>query len=236
MTAGLQLRFRTGTGRGLDIDLDLPRHGITALTGPSGSGKTTCLRVVAGLERLPGARVAFGDETWQDGNSFVPPHRRALGYVFQEASLFTHLTVAGNLEFGRARVAAHERTIDTGEVAEMLGIAGLLGRKPDMLSGGERQRVAIARALLAAPRLLLMDEPLAGLDSARKQEILPYLERLRDNMSIPIVYVSHAADEVARLADHLVLLDGGKVLANGPMARTPRAGVRAQVVAMPLRR
>lgn len=221
MSAGLQMRFRLGAERALDIDLDLPARGITALTGPSGSGKTTCLRVIAGLERVPGARVCFGHETWQEANNFVPPHRRALGYVFQEASLFSHLTVAGNLAFGRKRTAAHKRPLDTDEVADMLGIAGLLGRKPDLLSGGERQRVAIARALLAAPRLLLMDEPLAALDWARKQEILPYLERLRDHLSIPIVYVSHAADEVARLADHLVLLGGGKVLANGPMARAP---------------
>ena len=231
MTAGLQLRFRTGAGPGLDVDLALPRHGITALTGPSGSGKTTCLRVVAGLERLPGARVMFGDETWQDGTRFLPPHRRALGYVFQEASLFAHLTVAGNLEFGRKRILAHERLLDPAQVADMFGIAALLGRKPDLLSGGERQRVAIARALLASPRLLLMDEPLAAVDSARKQEILPYLERLRDHLSIPILYVSHAADEVARLADHLVRLDGGKVVADRPIARAPACAVPARPVA-----
>lgn len=228
---GLRLRFRVdrsgqaasaAAGFALDVDLDLPQHGISALFGHSGSGKTTVLRVIAGLERLPGAYVAFGDEVWQDDERglFVPAHRRALGYVFQEANLFRHLTVRGNLDFGYKRVAPHERRFEPEPVAELLGIAGLLDRRTDRLSGGERQRVAIARALLASPRLLLMDEPLAALDVRRKQEILPYLERLRDELSIPILYVSHAPDEVARLADHLVLLDEGKVVASGPLGET----------------
>lgn len=206
-------------GFALDVDLDLPQAGITALFGHSGSGKTTCLRVIAGLERIAGARVSFGDEVWQDDGRgvFVPVHKRALGYVFQEASLFDHLTVRGNLEYGLKRVPVHERRFAPEAIAELLGIAALLEQRPARLSGGERQRVAIARALLASPRVLLMDEPLAALDFRRKREILPYLERLRDELSIPIIYVSHAPDEVARLADHLALLDEGKVLACGPL-------------------
>jgi molybdate transport system ATP-binding protein len=228
---GLRVRFRLDRpatapqgdgGFSLDVDLDLPQHGITALFGHSGSGKTTCLRVIAGLERVAGAYVALGDEVWQDDahGRFVPVHRRALGYVFQEASLFAHLTVRGNLDFGRKRVPPSARRFELEPVAELLGIAGLLERAPAGLSGGERQRVAIARALLASPRLLLMDEPLAALDYRRKQEILPYLERLHDALSIPILYVSHAPDEVARLADHLVLLDEGKMVASGPLNET----------------
>jgi len=221
--AGLRIRFRLDRdGFAMEVDLDLPQHGITALFGHSGSGKTTCLRVIAGLERVAGACVAFGDETWQDDarGVFVPVHRRALGYVFQEASLFSHLSVRGNLEFGRKRTASRERRFELVPVAELLGIRGLLDRAPAGLSGGERQRVAIARALLASPRLLLMDEPLAALDYRRKQEILPYLERLHDTLAIPILYVSHAPEEVARLADHLVLLDEGNVVASGPLNET----------------
>ncbi|MEW6759803.1 MAG: molybdenum ABC transporter ATP-binding protein [Pseudomonadota bacterium] len=209
-------------GFALDVDLTLPQEGITALFGHSGSGKTTCLRVIAGLERIVGARVSFGEEIWQDDarGIFVPVHKRALGYVFQEASLFDHLTVRGNLEFGLKRVPPHERRFSPEAIADLLGIAALLEQRPARLSGGERQRAAIARALLASPRIILMDEPLAALDFRRKREILPYLEQLRDELSIPIIYVSHAPDEVARLADHLVLLDEGKVLANGPLAET----------------
>jgi len=214
----------------LDVDLVLPGRGVSALFGHSGSGKTTCLRAMAGLARAPSGHFAIGDEVWQDEarGIFVPTHRRALGYVFQEASLFPHLSVRGNIEFGQMRgqtrgqkrVAAADRRFDLAAVAELLGIAGLLERMPASLSGGERQRVAIARALLAAPRLLLMDEPLAALDLKRKLEILPYLERLHDELLIPVIYVSHAPDEVARLADHLVLLDGGRVAASGPLAET----------------
>jgi len=206
----------------LDVDFELPGRGVSALFGPSGSGKTTCLRAIAGLEHADDAYVAIGDDIWQDraAGIFVPVHRRALGYVFQEASLFPHLSVRANLDFGRKRVPAGERRFEPDPVARLLGIEGLLERKPDRLSGGERQRVAIARALLASPRLLLMDEPLAALDLRRKQEILPYLERMHDELSIPIIYVSHAPDEVARLADHLVLLDAGKVVASGPLAET----------------
>jgi molybdate transport system ATP-binding protein len=220
---GIRARLRIDRGDfRLDVDLHLPQRGISALFGHSGSGKTTCLRAIAGLERAPGGYVALGNEVWQNDAAgvFVPVHRRALGYVFQEASLFPHLSVRANLDFGRKRVPAQARRFELDTVAELLGVKGLLERRPDGLSGGERQRVAIARALLAAPQLLLMDEPLAALDLRRKQEILPYLERLHDELAIPILYVSHAPDEVARLADHLVLLEAGKVVASGPLGET----------------
>jgi molybdate transport system ATP-binding protein len=221
----MAIRARIRLDRGdfvLDVDLDLPERGISALFGHSGSGKTTILRAIAGLERAPGGLVALGDAVWQDDAAgvFVPVHKRPLGYVFQEASLFAHLDVRANLEFGRKRVPAAERRFDVAPVTDLLGIGHLLERRPQQLSGGERQRVGIARALLASPRLLLMDEPLAALDLRRKQEILPYLERLHDALAIPIVYVSHAPDEVARLADHLVLLDAGRVVASGPLGAT----------------
>ena len=203
----------------LDVKLDLPGRGVTALFGPSGSGKTSCLRLLAGLERVPGAQVEVNGEVWQDDAQgiFVPVHRRALGYVFQEANLFPHLNVRANLAYGRARRGKEKAPVDFDRMVALLGIGALLERAPAGLSGGERQRVAIARALLAQPRLLLMDEPLASLDQARKREILPYLERLHDELDLPVVYVSHTPDEVARLADHLVLLDRGKVLAYGPL-------------------
>jgi len=227
MSQDMHARFRLERGDfSLDIDLVLPGRGVTALFGPSGSGKTTCLRAMAGLERAPGGLFTIDGEVWQDERRgiFLPTHQRALGYVFQEASLFAHLSVRRNMEFGQIRgqkrVAAAGQRFDLASVAGLLGIAGLLERMPASLSGGERQRVAIARALLAAPRLLLMDEPLAALDLKRKLEILPYLERLHDELSIPVIYVSHAPDEVARLADHLVLFDGGRVAASGPLAAT----------------
>ena len=214
------IRARLRVERGdfcLDVDLDFPGRGVSALFGHSGSGKTTLLRAIAGLERAPGAYLALGETVWQDDarGIFVPTHRRALGYVFQEASLFEHLSVEGNLAFGCSRVAASERRFKTADIAELLGIGHLLPRRPASLSGGERQRVAIARALLTAPQLLLMDEPLAALDYRRKLEILPYLERLHGELALPIIYVSHSPDEVARLADHLVLLAGGRVVASG---------------------
>ncbi|MBD8541869.1 molybdenum ABC transporter ATP-binding protein [Oxalobacteraceae sp. CFBP 8761] len=217
----LACRIDRGTFN-LDVDLTLPGRGVTALFGHSGSGKTTLLRVLAGLERLAGARVALGDEVWQDDarKLFVPTHERGIGYVFQEASLFPHLSVRANLEFGRKRLKPAERRFDLLAVAELLGIERLLDASPATLSGGERQRAAIARTLLASPRLLLMDEPLAALDMRRKLEILPYLERLHGELALPVVYVSHAADEVARLADHLVVLEEGRVLASGPLAAT----------------
>lgn len=203
----------------LDVDLHLPGRGVTALFGASGSGKTTLLRCVAGLSRAAG-RVEVNGERWQDDGRgvFVPTHRRALGYVFQEASLFAHLSVRDNLFFGQRRVPPGERRIAADTAIGLLGIGHLLERRSATLSGGERQRVAIARALLTSPRLLLMDEPLAALDAARKLEILPYLERLHDELAIPVLYVSHALDEVMQLADHLVLLEAGRVRASGPCA------------------
>jgi molybdate transport system ATP-binding protein len=203
-------------GFALQADLALPGRGVSALFGPSGSGKTTLLRAIAGLERHPG-QVIVNDELWQDATRFVPTHRRALGYVFQESSLLPHLTVRDNLAFGWRRIPQAQRKVDWDGTVELLGVGHLLERYPDRLSGGERQRVAIARALLTSPSLLLMDEPLASLDTARKQEVLPYLERLHTELAVPIVYVSHSAEEVARLADHLVLLDAGQVLAQGPI-------------------
>jgi len=206
----------------LNVDVELPGRGVTALFGPSGSGKTSCLRCIAGLERNSTGVLRINGECWQDSSRklFVPPHQRAIGYVFQDANLFAHLSVKGNLEFGMKRVPPQVRRVAWSQAVELLGIGHLLTRMPDRLSGGERQRVGIARALLTSPRLLLMDEPLAALDMKRKQEILPYLERLHDQLDIPMLYVSHAPDEVARLADHLVLLDEGQVVAQGALHET----------------
>jgi len=203
----------------LDVALQLPERGITALFGPSGCGKTTVLRALAGLERAAG-RVALGDAVWQDDASgrWLPPHQRPLGYVIQDAALFPHLSVRGNLDYGRRRSGPAAQAFALDSMIDLLGIGALMDRRPATLSGGERQRVAMARALATAPRLLLMDEPLAALDAPRKAEILPYLERLHQELALPIVYVTHAMDEVARLADHLVLLHAGRVQAAGPLA------------------
>lgn len=219
----IQARFRLDHGPfSLDLDVQLPGRGVTALYGESGSGKTTCLRCIAGLERADNGFIRINDEVWQDSRKglFVPPHKRALGYVFQEASLFPHLSVLANLQFGLKRIPRQQRRVDMAHATELLGIGHLLDRHPQHLSGGERQRVGIARALLTSPQLLLMDEPLAALDSKRKNEILPYLERLHDELEIPVLYVSHAQDEVARLADHIVLLSDGNALASGPIGET----------------
>jgi len=199
----------------LDVDVQFPLRGITALFGASGSGKTTLLRCIAGLERAPGS-LQVGDEIWQNETTSVPTHRRALGYVFQEASLFPHLSVRANLEYGYRRIPPAERKVQLEQVVAWLGLNRLIERHdPAQLSGGERQRVAIGRALLTSPRLLLMDEPLSALDSRSKQEIMPYLEALHCELEIPVLYVSHALDEVARLADHLLLLQAGRVIACG---------------------
>ena len=206
----------------LNVDLQLPGRGVTALYGHSGSGKTTCLRCIAGLERAERAFIQVNGEVWEDSDNtvFVPPHKRAVGYVFQEASLFPHLSVQANLAFGFKRVPKQLRRVDMAHATDLLGIGHLLHRYPHNLSGGERQRIGIARALLTSPELLLMDEPLAALDTQRKSEILPYLQRLHDELDIPVLYVSHSQDEVARLADHIVLLSDGKALASGPIGET----------------
>jgi molybdate transport system ATP-binding protein len=212
----IEARFRIERGDfTLDVDLSIPAQGLTSLFGPSGCGKTTLLRAIAGIEHHRGGFLKVGNLIWQKDNRFVPPHRRPLGYVFQEASLFAHLTVRRNLEYGVKRVPKAERSVSLEQAIQLLDIELLLERKPDRLSGGERQRVAIARALAASPRLLLMDEPLAALDLNRKQEILPYIESMYQTLDIPVIYVSHSADEVARLADHLVLLETGRIKASG---------------------
>jgi molybdate transport system ATP-binding protein len=232
-------RFRGTLGAfALDAGFEAPMRGVTALFGPSGSGKTTLLRCVAGLQMLRGGYLSIGGEVWQDGAAFRPPYDRSVGYVFQEASLFPHLSVRRNLLYGHRRALRRgtEEATRFDDVVALLGIQGLLDRSPLHLSGGERQRVAIGRALLAQPSLLLMDEPLAGLDRLSKDEILPYLEALHTGLSIPILYVSHDLAEVERLADHLVLLEAGRVVAYGPLqglqadpelpvARLPEAAV-----------
>lgn len=199
----------------LDVDLNLPAQGVSSLFGPSGCGKTTLLRAIAGLDYYPDAYLKVGSTVWQEPGRFMPPHKRPLGYVFQESSLFIHLSVRRNLEYGLRRVPEAERRVSLDRAIELLEIRALLERKPDTLSGGERQRVAIARALAVSPRLLLMDEPLAALDVNRKQEILPYIESLHRELDIPVIHVSHYPDEVARITDHLVLLESGRVIASG---------------------
>ena len=223
--SGLQARLRTTLGSfALDFEMSAPARGVTALFGASGSGKTTVLRCLAGLTRAQRGFVSLDGACWQDDarGLFVPPHQRACGYVFQEASLFSHLSVLGNLKYGWSRTGAAERRFTVEQTVKLLGIEPLLERRPRSLSGGERQRVAIARAVLASPRLLLMDEPLASLAASRKGEILYYIERVRDGMQIPIVYVSHAIDEVVRLADTLVVLSDGKAVASGAVTELSR--------------
>ncbi|MFT4240883.1 MAG: molybdenum ABC transporter ATP-binding protein [Acidovorax sp.] len=204
----------------LDVDLALPGRGVTALFGPSGCGKTTVLRAIAGLARAEPGHVVVNGEVWQDDarRAWLPTHQRALGYVFQEASLFDHLSVYGNIDYGLKRTPPARRAVALEQAVELLGIAHLMDRRPGTLSGGERQRVAMARALATSPRLLLMDEPLAALDSPRKAEVLPYLDRLQRTLDIPMLYVSHSLDEVALLASHLVLMQAGQALAQGPTA------------------
>lgn len=234
MTA-IDARFKGRRGSfELDVAFSVPARGVTALFGPSGCGKTMVLRCIAGLERLAEGRLAVNGRIWQDGNTFVPTHQRAIGYVFQEASLFPHLSVRANLLYGQKRSRKNASPLAIEDVSDLLGLAHLLDRSPRHLSGGERQRAAIARALLSGPEILLMDEPLAALDRLSKNDILPYLERLQSELAIPIVYVSHDIAEIERLADHMVLMQQGRVEAAGalaellsdpalPMARMPEA-------------
>jgi molybdate transport system ATP-binding protein len=206
----------------LETNLSLPARGVTALFGHSGSGKTTLLRCIAGLERAPHGLLQVRGKLWQDSEQdfFLPTHKRPLGYVFQEASLFPHLNVRNNLEYGRKRSPFIRNPQGLEQAVELLGISHLLERLPDKLSGGEKQRVAIARALAVSPQVLLMDEPLAALDLQRKQEILPYLNRLNNELEIPILYVTHSPQEVTQLADYLVVLEAGKVMVSGTLQET----------------
>jgi molybdate transport system ATP-binding protein len=203
-------------GFALAANFDIPAEGITGLFGPSGCGKTTLLRCLAGLTRLPGSRLRVGEETWQEGEVFLPPYRRALGYVFQDARLFAHLSVRENLRFGQRRAGGGR--IAEADVVDFLGLAPLLARAPAALSGGERQRVALGRALLAQPRLLLMDEPLSALDRDSANEILPRLREVSARFGVPALYVSHQLDEIERIAQHLLLMQGGRIAAAGPLA------------------
>jgi len=193
----------------LEARAEIPAKGVTAIMGSSGTGKTTLLRCIAGLARAEG-RIAVDGRVWQDGAFCLPTHDRGVGYVFQEPSLLPHLSVKGNLAYA-VRRAGDRPGPAFGEVAAMLGLEKLLGRTPEALSGGERQRVAIGRALLSKPVLLLMDEPLSSLDAASKAEVLPYLEQLHRSLSLPILYVSHDALEVARLADRVIRMEGGRL-------------------------
>lgn len=229
-------------GFALDMDLSLPGRGVSAIFGPSGSGKTTVLRAIAGLEREAVGSIVVQGEIWQETaqRRIVPAHERRIGYVFQDALLFPHLSVHDNLLYGRRRSArrAGSRPVDLDPIVDLLGIGHLHDRSPETLSGGERQRVAIARALLADPRLLLLDEPLSSLDLDRRREVLPYLERLHQELEIPVLFVSHALDEVLRLADHLTLIRAGRVVASGALgetlARIDLPEVRAQDVGVVL--
>ena len=200
----------------LKAELDLPSRGVTVLFGHSGCGKTTCLRAIAGLARVEQGEVRVNSEQWQswDGKVFLPTFERRIGYVFQEPSLFPHLNVDQNLAYAEKRVKTQPTLFKRDSILQLLGINHLLNRYPSQLSGGEKQRVAIARALLTQPQLLLMDEPLSALDHARKEEFLPYLERLQRVWDLPIIYVTHSVQELARLADHIVLFNQGSIIAS----------------------
>ncbi len=206
----------------LSVNLRLPNSGITVLYGHSGSGKTTLLRCIAGLQQAQEGYLEINGSVWQDSDMgvFLPTHKRPLGYVFQEANLFSHLTVRENLNFGLKRIKTNFDSIKFEHIVNLLGIEHLMNRMPERLSGGEKQRVAIARALVLNPEILLMDEPLASLDSKRKQEILPFLSRLNQELNIPVLYVTHSQQEVAQLADYLVIMAEGKVQAAGSLSET----------------
>lgn len=206
-----------GQGFSLDVDIELPGWGTTAIVGQSGSGKTTLLRCVAGLQPVKHGELTVNGDVWQNKAGTLAPHKRPLGYVFQEASLFAHLTAHENLAYAMKRSGSLKMQERYKKVVALMSVEPILHQYPSQLSGGERQRIAIARALLVNPSLLLMDEPLASLDDQRKREILPYLKKLRQEFDLPILYVSHSLDEVARFADYLVVLEQGKVAAQGPI-------------------
>jgi molybdate transport system ATP-binding protein len=217
MSTGIHAQLSlTKHGFKLNAAIDIPANGISVLFGASGAGKTTLLRAIAGLEQSTGS-LSVNGEIWQDQHICLAPHERACGYVFQESSLFSHLSVRDNLQYGYSRADNPERCISFDRAVELLSLNELLDRPSTQLSGGEQKRVAIGRALLRGPKLLLLDEPLASLDAGHKRELLPFLERLHSELSIPIVYVTHAADEVARLADYLTLMNQGEILATGPI-------------------
>lgn len=217
MSLKASVRWQIGKAFALDIDLATPASGVTALFGRSGCGKTSLLRIIAGLERIKGASVSFRDQRWQEGRCFVPLHQRRIGLVFQEHSLMPHLSVQGNLLYGYRRTPAALRRHHPDEVAELLGIADLLQRPVDQLSGGQRQRIAVGRALLSSPQLLLLDEPLAALDSQAKREIMPFFSALASAADVPIVLVTHAPDEVQRLADRVVFMEDGRITRIDPL-------------------
>lgn len=209
----LQIRARWQPGRDFELQLDceLPLTGVTALFGRSGCGKTSLLRIIAGLERVPDAQVQFADQSWQRSRHFVPLHKRRIGLVFQEHSLLPHLSVRDNLLYGYQRTAPALRRLHPPEVTAMLGIDDLLDRRIDQLSGGQRQRVSLGRALLISPQLLLLDEPMAALDTQTKADIMPFLARMAAEAGVPIIMVSHAPDEVERLADQVVFMQQGRI-------------------------
>jgi molybdate transport system ATP-binding protein len=213
MALKVDVRLNIGTFE-LAVTQDFSLSGVTGLFGQSGSGKSTLLRIIAGLETRAAGHVSVESDVWQEGDRLLPAHRRGVGYVFQDTRLFPHLSVEGNLGYAFRRARGRGGP-GMDELISALDLGALLARRPAQLSGGEKQRVAIGRALLTAPRILLMDEPLAALDEARKAEILPYLERLCDQSRVPILYVSHSVAEIARLAQHMVVLRDGRVLRAG---------------------
>lgn len=204
----------------LNVALDVPASGVLALFGPSGSGKTTLVRCLAGLEQAPNGFLQVGDEVWQDESRglYLPIYRRPIGYVFQDARLFPHMSVRSNLTYGFNRTPPGQRKVSLDQVVSILGIEHLLERRPHKLSGGEQQRVAIGRALLTSPRLLLLDEPLSSLDAERKREVLPFIQRLYKELQTPIVYVSHSVNEILQLAHRVAFLQAGRLKAVGPIS------------------
>jgi molybdate transport system ATP-binding protein len=216
MSISVQLRHDFG-GFAIDAAFGVAKPGITALFGPSGSGKTTIVNAIAGLLKPRQGRIVIGDKIVLDSAArvFVPPRMRRIGYVFQDGRLFPHMNVESNLRFGWRRSATRADEAEFARIVSLLGLESLLARRPLKLSGGEKSRVALGRALLSSPLMLLLDEPLAALDGARKAEIMPYLEKMRDEARLPMLYVSHSLDEVARLADDVIVLREGRVVAKG---------------------
>jgi molybdate transport system ATP-binding protein len=208
-------------GFNLDAQFEVPTPGVVALFGKSGCGKTTAINILSGLLAPDSAHIELDGQVLTDtaAGISVPPEKRRIGYVFQDGRLFPHMTVLRNLRYGLERTTVSQSAITVDQIVALLGLEQILQRRPHQLSGGERQRVSLGRALLLQPSLLLLDEPLAALDAARREEVLPYLERLRDNLSIPMVYVSHQFEEVLRLATHVVLMDAGHVVAQGPLSK-----------------